>query len=100
MKILIDLDEKILSRIMEKAKEERRKRKQMIELLLERAVQTQMYCAKCGKEFEYREDHGIDLCRKCYKKYAQSVQTIGNDDYLDAFIIAFDVVGIYIDTLA
>ena len=81
MKILIDLDEKILSRIMEKAKEERRKRKQMIELLLERAVQTQMYCAKCGKEFEYREDHGIDLCRKCYKKYAQSVQTSSNDDY-------------------
>jgi len=39
MKILIDLDEKILSRIMEKAKEERRKRKQMIELIIERAVQ-------------------------------------------------------------
>lgn len=40
MKILIDLDEKILSRIMEKANEERRKRKQMIELIIERAVQT------------------------------------------------------------
>lgn len=39
MKILIDLDEKILSRIMEKAIEERRKRKQMIELIIERAVQ-------------------------------------------------------------
>jgi len=39
MKILIELDEKILSRVMEKAKEERRKRKQMLELIIERAVQ-------------------------------------------------------------
>ena len=40
MKILIDLDEKILSQIQELADKDRRKRKQMIELLIEKAVQT------------------------------------------------------------
>lgn len=28
----------------------------------------QMNCAKCGIDFEYNEDRGIDLCRKCYIK--------------------------------
>ena len=40
MRILIDLDEKLLKKVEELASHERRKRKQMIELLIEKAVQT------------------------------------------------------------
>ena len=40
MRLQIDLDEKILSLIQDLADKDRRKRKQMIELLIEKAVQT------------------------------------------------------------
>lgn len=40
MKVLIELDEKILSKVQTLAAQERRKRKQMLELLIERSVQT------------------------------------------------------------
>jgi hypothetical protein len=39
MKILIDLEEKIIEKVEKKATEEQRSRKQMIELLVERAVE-------------------------------------------------------------
>ena len=40
MRLQIDLDEKLLSQIQDLANKDRRKRKQMIELLIEKAVQT------------------------------------------------------------
>ena len=40
MKLLIDLDENIVKKIEQLAKEDRRKRKQMIELIIEKAVRT------------------------------------------------------------
>ena len=40
MRIQIDLDEKILSQIQQLADNDRRKRKQMIELIIEKAVRT------------------------------------------------------------
>ena len=40
MRLQIDLNEKLLSQIQELANKDHRKRKQMIELLIERAVQT------------------------------------------------------------
>lgn len=39
MRIQIDLDDTTLKKVEQKAQEERRKRKQMIQLIIERAVQ-------------------------------------------------------------
>ena len=40
MKILIDLEENLVKKIEQLAKDDKRKRKQMIEILLEKAIQT------------------------------------------------------------
>ena len=39
MKILIDLNDKVIEKVEKKAEEEKRSRKQMIEIIVERSVQ-------------------------------------------------------------
>lgn len=39
MRILIDLDDKVIEKVEKKAESEQRSRKQMIEILVERSVQ-------------------------------------------------------------
>lgn len=39
MRILIDLDDKVIEKVEKKAEHEQRSRKQMIEILVERSVQ-------------------------------------------------------------
>jgi len=39
MKVLIDLDEKVIEKVEKQAEQEQRSRKQMIELIVERSVQ-------------------------------------------------------------
>lgn len=39
MKILIDLSDDVISKVEDKAEEEKRSRKQMLELIIERAVE-------------------------------------------------------------